>query len=64
MDWTKPPKKRIQLTKGFSMGWFDLSSVSLADLRAFVKNPPAANADQHAHNVWFEAQMEIQRRNR
>ena len=64
MDWTKPPKKRIQLTKGFSMGWFDLSRVPLADLRAFVKNPPAANADQHAHNVWFEAQMEIQRRKR
>lgn len=64
MDWTKPPKKRIQLTKGFSMGWFDLSSVSLDDLRAFVKSPPAANADQHAHNVWFEAQMEIQRRKR
>ena len=64
MDWTKPPKKRIQLTKGFSMGWFDLSRVPLADLRAFVKNPPGANADQHAHNVWFEAQMEIQRRKR
>ena len=64
MDWTKPPKKRLQLTKGFSMGWFDLSRVSLAELRAFVKNPPAANADQHAHNVWFEAQMEIQRRKR
>lgn len=64
MDWTKPPKKRLQLTKGFSMGWFDLSRVSLADLQAFVKNPPAANADQHAHNVWFEAQMEIQRRKR
>ena len=64
MDWTKPPKKRLQLTKGFSMGGFDLSRVSLADLRAFVKNPPAANADQHAHNLWFEAQMEIGRRNR
>ena len=64
MNWAKPPKKRIQLTKGFSMGWFDLSRVSLADLRAFVKNPPAANADQHAHNLWFEAQMEIGRRNR
>jgi len=64
MDWTKPPKKRIQLTKGFSMGWFDLSSVSLADLRAFVKNPPHPDADQNAHNIWFEAQIEISRRNR
>jgi len=64
MDWTKTPKKKIQLTKGFSMGWFDLSRVSLADLRTFAKKPPQADSDPKAHDLWFEAQMEIQRRTR
>ena len=64
MDWTKAPKKKIRLAKSFSMGWFDMSGFSLADLRKITKSPPPNGSEPKAHDFWFEAHMEIRRRNR
>ena len=46
------------------MGWFDLSREFPSQTSEPSSRILRANADQHAHNVWFEAQMEISRRNR
>lgn len=62
IDWKTAPKRRIQLTKGFSMGWFDVSGSSDADLDMIAKNPPEADAEPKEHDFWFEVQMERQRR--
>lgn len=64
IDWKTAPKRRIQLTKGFSMGWFDVSGATDAELNKIAKNPPGIGAEPKEHDFWFEVQMERQRRNR
>lgn len=56
------PTKKLKLTKGFSMTWFDLSSLSDDELDERAKNPPPIDAEPKEHDLWFEVQMERQRR--
>ena len=64
MDWTKAPKKKIRLSKGLSLAWVDLSTLDLAVVRKLANTPPDPDGGMKAENLWFEAQMEIRRRNR
>ena len=57
------PKKTHTFAGGIKISSFDFSGATLAELRAFTKNPPAQNADQKEHLLWHDAMMEIHRRN-
>ena len=62
MDWTKAPKKKIRLSKGLFLGWVDLSTLDLAVVQKLANTAPDPDGGMKAENLWFEAQMEIQRR--
>ena len=53
IDWKTAPKRRIQLTKGFSMGWFDVSGATDAELNKIAKNPPGIGAESFKSAVAF-----------
>ena len=64
MDWTKAPKKKIRLSKGLNLAWVDLSTLDLAVVRKLANTEPDPQGGIKAENLWFEAQIEIQRRQR
>jgi len=56
------PTKTHTFAGGIKISEFDFSGATLADLRAFTKNPPDQHADQKEHLLWHDAMMEIQKR--
>ncbi len=61
MTWEKAPKTSIRLGK-FRLTWVDLSGESDDLIRSLANRQPAPEEGQKAENLWFEANMEVQRR--
>ena len=60
--WDDFPQKRHPLPSGQTFTWVDLSDASTEEMNALADDPPPAEADTRAANLWFEALMERQRR--
>ena len=61
MTWATATKASVKLGK-FRLTWVDLSGESDASVLRLANRQPAPEEGQKAENLWFEANMEVQRR--